>query len=136
MSQLQNKSGILRKAADLLHQEGLYAAVAHSAYYCCLQISKHLWLYPMRKTQDDLSVACAENQTGTHAILINATRNYIKNSGKTGCSFDSRDFHSKIGQLKRLREDADYADMVIVENDSKKAIMLSNDLHPILEKYL
>lgn len=90
----------------------------------------------MQKTQDDLEVECAANKKGTHAVLINTIFRYMKDSGKTGCSFDSRDFNAKMTQLKRLREDADYADVVIVEDDSTKAIMLSNDLHPIIEKYL
>jgi hypothetical protein len=89
----------------------------------------------MHKTQDDLEAECVANKKGTHAVLINTTRNYIKRSGKNGCTFDSRDFNTKMGELKRLREDADYVDVVIAKGESANAIKLSNDIHPILEKY-
>jgi hypothetical protein len=49
MSQLQNKSGELVKAAQLLHSEGIFPAVAHSAYYCCVQLMRHILLHSFEK---------------------------------------------------------------------------------------
>jgi hypothetical protein len=49
MSNLQNKSDILKEVAVMLHNKNMYPAVAHSAYYSCYQLLKHIWLYRMGK---------------------------------------------------------------------------------------
>lgn len=136
MSQLQIKSDILRASVKLLHKKRLYPTVAHCSYYSCLQLSKHLWLHPMNKTEENLEAECAANKKGTHGMLINATRKYILSSNKISCSNDSRNFYSKMQELKRLRVSADYSDIVFTKNDSAKSISLANDVHPILKKYL
>lgn len=52
MSELQNKSDILTAAAELLHDKTYYAVEVHSAYYCCYQRLKHIWLYKMGKCEN------------------------------------------------------------------------------------
>lgn len=126
----------MRQAAGFLHQEELYPAVAHSAYYSCLQLCKCLWLHQMSRTQDDLDAECKTRKTGTHDILIDATYKHVLYSGRIGCSFDARNITKLLSQLKRLRTVADYSDVEILEKDSADAISLSEKIHPLLEKYL
>ncbi|MDR1343155.1 MAG: hypothetical protein LBK18_07890 [Prevotellaceae bacterium] len=49
MGHLQRKSETSGKAAALLHENKLYSAVAHSAYYSCYQLMMHIWLHGMEK---------------------------------------------------------------------------------------
>jgi len=126
MSALQNKSGIMSDAAQLLHDKNLYPAVAHGAYYSCFQLMKHIWLHTMGKTEDELT-----SRNDSHAFLINEVGNYIKRSGK----HDGNKFNNKIVQLKRLRVKADYKDMLFDYTDSSNSLSLSNDIIPILKQY-
>ena len=135
MSYLKKKSDILCGAASFLHQEEYYPAVAHSAYYSCLQLNKHIWLHVLGKTEGDLEEECAKQKKGSHEVLINTARNYIRESAKENSIEHARTFFSKIGQLKRLRVDADYEDVVFGERDSENSIALSKSLLPLLKKY-
>jgi uncharacterized protein (UPF0332 family) len=135
MSHIQNKSEILSEAAKLLHDKTYYPAVDHSAYYSCYQLSKHIWLHKMQKTQQQLDALCSSENTGSHEILINEIRNYIKNSGKIDCNKHMSDYYRQIGQLKKLRVKADYSDDIFDFTSSSNAINLSAAIIPILKKY-
>jgi len=71
MSHLQNKSEMLQDVAELLHNKYYYPAVAHSAYYSCYQLLKHIWLYGMGKTQAELDSKSSASLLGSHEFLIN-----------------------------------------------------------------
>jgi len=135
MSHLQNKSEILSDAAILLHNKTFYPAVAHSAYYSCFQLLKHIWLHEMKKTQQELETQCSKGRLGSHEFLINKIGSYIKNSNKPNSITDFRDFNNKITQLKKLRTKADYDDSLFDSSNSSNSLSLSNDIIPILKKY-
>ncbi len=70
MSNLQNKSEIVKDAAELLHNKNYYPAVAHEAYYCCYPLLKHIWLYDMKRTQQESDTQCRLCHLGSHEFLI------------------------------------------------------------------
>ncbi|MDR2813245.1 MAG: hypothetical protein LBB79_01100 [Prevotellaceae bacterium] len=135
MSHLQKKSEDLVKAANLLHGAGLFPAVAHSAYYCCVQLMKHIWLHSMKKTEMDLRERNKHSDKGralgTHEFLISniATFIYAKSTA------DFRTFSNDIGKLKKLRVNADYYDETFNEKQSSETLRISNKILPILKKY-
>jgi hypothetical protein len=135
MSNLQNKSDILKDAAVLLHDKSMYPAVAHSAYYSCYQLLKHIWLYRMGKTQQELDAKCSMSHIGSHEFLINEIGQYIKKSSNKKGIDDFRVFNTNITQLKKLRVSADYDDSVFDSSKSYISITLSSLLTPILKKY-
>lgn len=130
-SSLKNKSGILCGALKELQDKNYFPIVGHSAYYCCIQLMKHIWLYVMNKTEADLKQECKNRQTGSHEVLIRDIGIFIMSKSTT----DFQKFNSNIGQLKDLRIKADYNDVDFLYHDSNKSIMLSNELVPILKKY-
>ena len=144
MSNLQDKSNDLVAAAKLLHNNGLYSAVAHSAYYCCVQLMRHIWLYSMQKTFDDLTNEVriyndnakfsGGKGAGMHEFLIKKTSKYIRDSHKNALK-DFRKFNANVWQLRDLRNDADYSDNAFCDTDSLNSLELSNIIINVLKKY-
>jgi uncharacterized protein (UPF0332 family) len=127
-SQLENKSKMLTSAAKLLHDNDYYCAVAHCAYYSCYQLLKHLWLYKMGKTQEQLDSKCSLSHSGSHEVLINEIGQIL--------NIDHlRIFNNKMTQLKRLRTDADYGNRVFDSVNSEKSLALSEEIIFVLNKY-
>ena len=135
MSDLSNKSEILQTASQVLHDKAFYPAVAHGAYYGCYQMMKHIWLYSMKKTEQELNTNCSTTNMGSHEYLLNQIISYIKASNKKDADTDSRMLRNKIPQLKRLRTDADYNDTVFDYTKSNNSLVLSKEIIPILKKY-
>jgi hypothetical protein len=135
-NKLQNKSAILHEAALLLHENNLYAAVAHTAYYSCYQLLKHIWIYGMGRTQQELEALSGLAHVGFHEFLINEVGMYIKHSDKKKDINDFRIFNTSILQLKGLRISADYEDSVFDSAKSNATIKLFSLLLPVLKKYL
>lgn len=131
MSGFKNKSEINLESAELLHDNNQYPVVAHCAYYSCYQFMKHIWLYKMNKTELELENLCRNTTAGSHEVLINQIRNFIKQTNQN----DSRDFNNWIGQLKKSRHESDYTDKIIDDPTSRKIIDTSKDTHKILKKY-
>lgn len=131
MSNFHNKSEMLKCSAELLHDNYYYPAVAHSAYYSCFLLLKHIWKYKMNKTQEELETRCSKGKVGSHEFLINEIGKYIKNNSNE----EYRIFNTGIIQLKKLRISADYDDSVFDSSKSSKCIQLSKDILPILKKY-
>lgn len=131
MSGFKNKSEINLGSAELLHDNTQYPAVAHCSYYSCYQFMMHIWLYKMEKSQQDLDILCNQTTAGSHVVLINQIRDYIKKINQS----DSRDFNSLIIQLKKSRHESDYTDKIIDDRTSQSIITTSKDTHKILKKY-
>ena len=88
MSNLTNKSDISIIAAKLLNEKGLSSSVAHCAYYACYQKIKHIWLYKMKKTEQELeNLGRQKPRQGSHEILINEIASFITYSGAYPPSF-------------------------------------------------
>lgn len=131
MSNLKNKSDILSLSAQTLHDNCLYTAVPHCAYYSCYQLFKHIWLYSMGKTVKELDSACSQTTEGSHQYLINEVTKYAFPKNTTQ---QRRDFTKLIFSLKKIRTEADYNDIDVTFETSNKAIQLSSQLIPILNK--
>lgn len=131
MSHLTDKSKILIGTATLLNEKGANPAVAHCAYYCCVQLMKHIWLHSLHKTEQDLKNGSKKHNMGTHEFLIRQIGSYIKRKNET----DFRCFNNDIVRLKTIRVDADYSDKPFDVNKSKNSLALSNKIAPILQKY-
>lgn len=129
MTQLKNKSDINLIAAELLHKQSYYPSVVHCAYYSCVQLMKHTWLYIMKKSNEDLINLSNHTSEGSHELLINQIRSFIKANSQ-----DDRTFNRDILQLKRLRVRADYEDLMIDYEISEKSITLSKSTQKILNK--
>lgn len=121
--------------ANLAENNYYYPAVAHCAYYSCFHLMQHIWFYKLRKTQNQLEVECSNKKTGRHNILINEIGKYIKgNPNNRNARNDFQLFNSKIIQLKKLREDADYKDDSFDITKSQRSRILASELIPILKK--
>jgi hypothetical protein len=92
---------------------------------------KHIWIHKMNKTEQDLEILTRSTTEGSHEVLINQTGGFIKNKSQ-----DFRTFNNMIGQLKKLRVNADYKDIQIDSSVSNNSITLSKDSLLILKKCL
>ena len=121
--------------AELAEADYKYPAVAHCAYYSCFHLMQHIWYHKMMKTQKQLEIECSTKKTGKHAVLINEIGRFIKDNPKNrNARNDFQVFNSKIVQLKKLRESADYKDEEFDCVKSTKSRTLACDLIPILKK--
>lgn len=134
MSNLKNKSDILSLSAQTLHDNCLYTAVPHCAYYSCYQMFKYVWLNKMGKTQKELDSACSQTKIGSHDYLFGQVTNFVINISKNNFKRDAMSLTGKITQLKRLRVNADYLDVDITSTESNQAIQLSSEIIPILNR--
>jgi len=125
MSILENKSEINFDAAKKLHEQSLYPSVIHCAYYSCIQQMKHIWLNKMGKTEGDLKIENDNSNFGSHEVLINQIKNYVK---------DKKTFNTNILLLKRKRVDADYLEVSIDYSISKNSIDLAQTVLNELKK--
>jgi hypothetical protein len=139
MSHLQKKSEDLAEAANLLYKNELFVAVAHSAYYCCLQLMKHIWLHSMKKTERDLRERNKNRDKGralgTHEFLINSVAGYIKNHSHQSAYADFGIFNINIWGLRNLRVSADYSDNPFGAEECEISLSLSKEVLQILKKY-
>lgn len=134
-SNLLNKSEILSLSAEVLHNNSLYSAVAHCAYYSCYQRMKHIWLYSMKNTEGELDVQCSMSRMGSHEYLFKAVLHYMSNTNKKDSFSDVRVLRNSVPLLKRMRIIADYSDTLVDSSRSKCSINLSKIIIPILKKY-
>ena len=111
MSNLINKSEINKSAADLLQKNSFYPAVVHCSYYSCIQLMKHILLFTLNKTENELQTEARNQSSGSHEVIINNIMIHLRSNNK-----DWKTFSSNINQLKRLRVTSDYENIQI---DSK-----------------
>lgn len=129
MGNLKNKSDINFSAAEFLHKHSFYPSVVHCAYYSCIQLMKHAWLNSMGKSENDLIDLNNKSKQGSHELLINQIKVFIQSKSQ-----NDRDFNKNILQLKRLRVDADYNEVLIDSMKSNLSITLSKSSLDILKK--
>ena len=129
MSSLRNKSEINIAAAEHLDGESIYPPVAHCAYYSCYQFMKHIWLYSMNKTEDDLAILTRNTTEGSHEVLINQIVKHLVTKNQ-----DARSFNTEIVSLKKLRHKSDYDNVEIGSEISSSAIKLSKSSLVVLKK--
>jgi uncharacterized protein (UPF0332 family) len=109
MSHLRSKSEINLSSAELLHDKSMYASVIHCAYYSCFQFMLYVWYNKMNKTESELTQLNRNTQReGSHEVLINQIGLYFSQN-----SLENRTFNNLILQLKRMRKNADYMNVMI-----------------------
>ena len=131
MSAFQDKSSMFQKAANESNGLTYYAAVGHSAYFCCFLLVEHIWHYSMSKDENDLTSLCKKKSAGIHETLINEIRSYIKEISIT----DSNLIYDWLTQLKILRVKADYKDEVFGADKANRSLSIMKSLIPLLSKY-
>ena len=129
MGHLKNKSELNLGAAELLHQYSYYSSVVHCAYYSCIQLMKHTWLNSMGKSDNDLRNLNNSSSQGSHEVLINQIKIFIQSKSQNG-----RVFNRDILQLKRLRVNADYDEILIDSKKNNESLILSKSSLNILKK--
>jgi hypothetical protein len=129
MGLLKNKSELNLGAAELLHQYSYYSSVVHCAYYSCIQLMKHTWLNSMGKSDNDLRNLNNSSSQGSHEVLINQIKIFIQSKSQNG-----RVFNRDILQLKRLRVNADYDEILIDSKKSNETLILFKSSLNILKK--
>jgi hypothetical protein len=129
MRHLKNKSELNLGAAELLHQYSYYSSVVHCAYYSCIQLMKHTWLNSMGKSDNDLRNLNNSSSQASHEVLINQIKIFIQSKSQNG-----RVFNRDILQLKRLRVNADYDEILIDSKKSNDSLILSKSSLNILKK--
>jgi hypothetical protein len=129
MGHLKNKSELNLGAPELLHQYSYYSSVVHCAYYSCIQLMKHTWLNSMGKSDNDLRNLNNSSSQGSHEVLINQIKIFIQSKSQNG-----RVFNRDILQLKRLRVNAAYDEILIDSKKSNESLILSKSSLNILKK--
>lgn len=122
MPHLKNKSEINRSAADVLQKQSFYPCVVHSAYYSCVQLMKHVAINKIGIPESQIP------QNSTHEFLINTTTEFLKAKSQ-----DWRSFLSQIGQLKKLRNIADYDNVQIDSTKGSTSLALSDNVRKHLK---
>lgn len=128
MMHLKNKSEINITAAEFLHKQCLFPAVAHCAYYSCLQFMRYIWVNKMGKELHDIGSSSRTLKIGSHDVLINEIRDFLKQK-----SLNYRDFNNNILELKKLRTKSDYENFQIDTTLSERSIRYSRDTLRILK---
>ena len=130
MSEYQNKSKMCEDAANNSHSKAYYAAVGHTAYYCCFLLAEHIFYHTLSKTKAYLYSLC-DSTEGSHEVIINDVVLHIKKASVV----ESNLVNDKIAKLKRLRISADYKDEAFGKDKADASIRLMTDTLSILSKY-
>lgn len=132
MSKLSNKSQINFSAAEELQKSYHYCSVVHCSYYGCLQLMKHILLYKIGKTEAEIKADLNFSRDTSHSYIITQIIIYLKSLNNGSVTL----FSSNMNSLKKLRTNADYADVDIDVDSGKNSILLSQEVNKILQKAL
>lgn len=115
-------------AANLLIESNMYTSSVHCSYYAGFQFSKYV-----------LANCCKIEYDKQDKESKGADSHFYVYT-KTGESLDKKDEHlsfldynNKFSKLKKLRKQADYSDMIIKENEARKAYQCANEIISILK---
>jgi len=129
--ELQIKWPKSQAAAATLRDRGLHVSVVHCAYYACVQLMKHIVIYNIGISSEDIESEVTQTRQSTHAFLINQITTLLRHEDG-----DWSLFSKKINDLKRLRNDVDYSDEVPADSaKSETSIQLSDDVINMLRQY-
>ena len=129
MSQLKSKSEINFTAAKhLLDTTSYFPTVVHSSYYSCIQLIKHILVYKMGISEQELDNKIQNDRRGSHDYMINRIKVHL-----IELKLEWRDF-DKISQLKKLRTEADYKDITIDFSKGRNSVDISLSVLNVLKK--
>jgi hypothetical protein len=117
MPYLLQKSKTNFLAAEILQEEGKYCAVAHCAYYSCLQLYKHILLNNCDVSEDEIEQErqkkseSLNRKLGSHEIIIALIKEKC-----SGMPYEQkREINSAISGLKDARIKSDYQNIEITQ---------------------
>ena len=122
MSILENKSNESHAAGLILINQNHFSSSVHCSYYSCIQLMKHLLLLNEGKTEQELFLMQQSANQNLHEFLINY---FIRQLRDNNVYTQYRDSIGKLGQLKVLRNDSDYREIIIDKTKAKLASDLS-----------
>ncbi len=117
------------EAAELLHQEEMYASSVHCSYYSSIQLMRHLLFNKFGFDEMEFDGRPEIQDKGSHNYLINFIRNKLD-------PYASRAYSSGISDLKKCRKEADYMQIKILEINSQKALDLAKNINSKLQVLL
>ncbi len=124
MSVFLDKSKQNLKAGDLLIKSGLPSSSVHCSYYATVQFMFHILFNKLGKRKDEFDADKRNNREGSHSWaekLISI--DLAKKSNE-----DYKWYKRKFPELKRIREDADYSEVVITKDIGLDALDRSQTL--------
>lgn len=133
MSILKNKSELNIYAAKRLIEENIYPPSVHCAYYSCIQLLKFKMNDFFGITYEQLTTDISSSDKGTHQYIISyVTRNIKENISRNS----SQNFSRSIKELKHFREQSDYEDVEIKQEEGEKAYRIAEDLLNLIKETL
>ena len=128
MKILLDKSKYSLQASEFLKNEELFASSVHCAYYSCIQLMRHILFNFLNKDENDFDNSQSNNKAGSHQNLLNTIiYNFYSNN------INANSLKNDFKDIKDLRKNADYKQIVILEKDCKNALNLAlkinNTLH-------
>lgn len=122
MSILENKSIENHAAGLILISQNLFSSSVHCSYYSCIQLMKYLLLLNEGKTEEELYLMQQTAKQNLHEFLINY---FIQQLRENNVYTVYRNSIGKLTQLKALRNDSDYKEIIIDETKARLASDLS-----------
>jgi len=117
MSGFKEKSSQSSAAADHLIKSALFSSSVHCSYYSCVQNLLHILFNKLNLDQKQFQSDARNNNKGTHkwaadVIGIQIAKKSVK---------DYKWFQREFGELRALREVADYSEELIGSDSSRDA---------------
>ena len=122
MSILENKSIENHAAGLILISQNHFSSSVHCSYYSCIQLMKYLLLLNEGKTEEELYLMQQTAKQNLHEFLINY---FIQQLRENNVYTVYRNSIGKLTQLKALRNDSDYKEIIIDETKARLASDLS-----------
>lgn len=131
MAQLKNKSEINVTVAKLLFDNHYYPSVPHPAYYSCLQLMKHIICNKINIDYRTQEREISSTKGNSHQYYIHKIVDTIAVKQNINLA---NEFSRKIKELKVLREEADYDNVLIDSSKAEKSIKKANETIMTLQK--
>jgi len=128
MTILLNKSKESIEASEFLKNENLFASSVHCSYYSCIQLMRHILFNIQNEDENTFDNGQNINQAGSHNYLLSILTNDLKNH-----EIDIRTFRNQFRNIKDLRKNADYKQLVILEIDCNNAYNLALKINRTLK---
>lgn len=132
MAGLEDKSRDNEASAELLKSNSYYTSSIHCAYYSVFQYLKYTLTILFETTYKQLYKECRDKKYGitSHEFYID----YIKNNrADLQSNIELGNFINDIGNLRELRNRADYEEDILSSQDSEYAIKTARDLKRYLK---
>lgn len=130
MSLLRDKSHYNRQAAELCLKNSLYAPSIHCSYYSCIQYMLYVLFEKLKMSKDEFEKRKNSFGSGTHSSAIKLIGiDLIKKEKK-----DYKTFQKLVPELKLLREESDYENVGISQDQGWTAMNNSDSIKNILTK--